>query len=45
MIFTQYMILLTMIFMIIKQNKNMDSYDLHYMYDSSDYDLYDPNAK
>ena len=45
MIFTKCIILLTIIIMILMQKKNMDSYDLYYMYDSSDFDFYDPNAK
>ena len=45
MIFTKCMILLTIIIMILMQKKNMDSYDLYYMYDSSDCDFDDPNAK
>ena len=39
------MILLTMIFMILMQNKYMDSYDLYKMYGPFDYDLYDPNVE
>ena len=31
--------------MILMQNKNMDIYDLYKMYDASDYDFYDLNAK
>ena len=45
MIFTKCMILLTMIFMILVRNKNMESYDLYKMYDPFDYDFYDPNAE
>ena len=45
MIFTKCMILLTMSFMILIQNKNMDIYDLYSIYDSSDYDFHDHKAK
>ena len=45
MIFTKCMILLTIIFMILMQKKKMDIYNLYKMYDPSDYDFYDPNAK
>ena len=45
MIFTECMILLTMIFMILMWNKNMDVYVLYLMDDSSDYNFYDPSAK
>ena len=31
--------------MIVMQKKNMDIYDLYKMYNASDYDIYDPNAK
>ena len=45
MIFTKCIILLTIIIMILMQKKNMESYDLYYMYDSSDCDFSDPNTK
>ena len=45
MIFTKCIILLTIIIMILMQKKNMDSYDLYYMYDPSNYNYYDRNAK
>ena len=45
MIFTKYMMLLTMIFMILMQNKNIEICDLYEMYDPSDYNFYEPNAK
>ena len=45
MIFTKCMILLTLTFMILMQNKNMDINDLYSMYDPFDYNFYDPNTK
>ena len=45
MISTKCMMLLTMIFMILMENKNIEICDLYSMYDPSDYNFYDTNAK